>query len=279
VRGRGAVVGDGAPLHRIVSTMGIALVTGGTSGIGAEFARQLAARGDDLVLVARDKKRLDEMAAELGALGRSVEVLAADLSDEKDRAKVARRLADTAKPIDILVNNAGFGGLSKLAKPDVGEYDRAFAVMMRAVWELSAAVVPGMKERGRGAIINVGSTAGQLSMGAYSSIKAWVTTYTESLANELHGSGVTATVLMPGWVRTEFHERAAISSSSIPDSLWLSAEHLVRVSLRDVDRGKVISIPSVRYRVLSWLLRHAPRSTVRAVSRRISLSRSKAASD
>jgi short-subunit dehydrogenase len=257
--------------------MGIALVTGGTSGIGAEFARQLAARGDDLVLVARDKKRLDEMAAELGALGRSVEVLAADLSDEMDTARVAKRLADTTKPIDILVNNAGFGGLSKLATPDVAEYDRAFAVMMRAVWELSAAVVPGMKERGHGAIINVGSTAGQLSMGAYSSIKAWVTTYTESLANELHGSGVTATVLMPGWVRTEFHERASISSSSIPDSLWLDADHLVRVSLRDVDRGRVISIPSVRYRLLSWLLRHAPRSTVRAVSRRISLSRSKAA--
>ena len=190
------------------------------------------------------------MAAELGALGRSVEVLVADLSDEKDTARRSRkRLADTAKPVDILVNNAGFGGLSKLAKPDVAEYDRAFAVMMRAVWELSAAVVPGMKERGHGAIVNVGSTAGQLSMGAYSSIKAWVTTYTESLANELHGSGVTATVLMPGWVRTEFHQRASISSSSIPNSLWLDAERLVRVSLRDVDRGRVISIPSVRYRI------------------------------
>jgi short-subunit dehydrogenase len=277
VRGGDAVVGNGAHLHRIVRRMGIALVTGGTSGIGAEFARQLAARGDDLILVARDRERLDAMAAELGALGRSVEVIVADLSREKDRAKVAARLADAAEPVDILVNNAGFGGLSKLAKPDVAEYDRAFAVMMRAVWELSAAVVPGMKERGRGAIVNVGSTAGQLSMGAYSSIKAWVTTYTESLANELHGSGVTATVLMPGWVRTEFHQRAAISSSSIPDSLWLDAERLVRVSLRDVDRGRVISIPSARYAVLSWLLRHAPRSTVRAVSRRISLSRSRAA--
>ena len=279
MRGGDAVVGNGAPLHRIVRTMGIALVTGGTSGIGAEFARQLAARGDDLVLVARDRERLDAMAAELGSLGRSVEVIVADLSEAKDRAKVSKRLADTTKPVDILVNNAGFGGLSKLAKPDVAEYDRAFAVMMRAVWELSAAVVPGMKERGHGAIVNVGSTAGQLSMGAYSSIKAWVTTYTESLANELHGSGVTATVLMPGWVRTEFHQRASISASSIPNSLWLDAERLVRVSLRDVDRGRVISIPSIRYRLLSWLLRHLPRSAVRAVSRRISLSRSRAATE
>jgi short-subunit dehydrogenase len=257
--------------------MGIALVTGGTSGIGAEFARQLAARGDDLVLVARDKKRLDAMAAELGALGRSVEVIAADLSDEKDTARVAKRLADTAKPIDILVNNAGFGGLSKLVNPDIAQQDEAYAVMMRAVWVLTAAVATGMKERGHGAIINVASTAGQLSMGAYSSIKAWVITYTESLANELHGTGVTVTALMPGWVRTEFHERANISSSSIPNSLWLDAERLVRVSLRDVDRGRVISIPSIRYRLLSWLLRHAPRSAVRAVSRRISLSRSRAA--
>jgi short-subunit dehydrogenase len=204
--------------------MGIALVTGGTSGIGAEFARQLAARGDDLVLVARDAKRLDAMAAELGALGRSVEVIVADLSDVKDTARVAKRLADTTKPVDILVNNAGFGGLSKLVNPDFAQYDEAFGVMMRAVWMLSAAVAPGMKERGHGAIINVASTAGQLSMGAYSSIKAWVVTYSESLANELHGTGVTVTALMPGWVRTEFHQRAAISSSSIPNSLWLGTE-------------------------------------------------------
>jgi short-subunit dehydrogenase len=259
--------------------MGIALVTGGTSGIGAEFARQLAARGHDLVLVARDTARLESMASELGADGRSVEVITADLSSEKDTARVAKRLADAGKPVDILVNNAGFGGLSKLANPDIAEQDRAYAVMMRAVWVLSAAVVPGMKQRGHGAIVNVGSTAGQLSMGAYSSIKAWVTTYSESLANELHGSGVTVTCLMPGWVRTEFHQRAAISSSSIPNALWLDAEDLVRVSLRDMDRGRVISIPSVRYGVLSWLLRHLPRSTVRAVSRRISLSRSRAASE
>jgi short-subunit dehydrogenase len=114
-------------------------------------------------------------------------------------------------------------------------------------------------------------------MGAYSAIKAWVITYSESLANELHGSGVTVTALMPGWVRTEFHQRASIRASSIPNALWLDAEHLVRVSLRDVDRGKVISIPSIRYRVLSWLLRHLPRSAVRSIARRISLSRSRAA--
>jgi uncharacterized protein len=151
--------------------------------------------------------------------------------------------------------------------------------MVRAVWVLSAAVAPGMVQRGHGAIINVASIAGQLSMGGYSAMKAWVTTYTESLANELHGTGVTATALLPGWVRTEFHQRAAIKSSSIPDALWLDASYLVRTCLRDVERGRVISMPSVRYRPLSFMLRHLPRSTVRAISRRISLSRSNAASE
>jgi short-subunit dehydrogenase len=259
--------------------MGIALVTGGTSGIGAEFARQLAARGNDLILVARDVNRLDAMAAELAASGRQVQTIAADLSKPRDTERVAERLADTAEPVDILVNNAGYGLKTKLVRPDPAEHDDAYAVMVRAVWVLSAAAAPGMIERGHGAIVNVGSIASQLSMGGYSAMKAWVQTYTESLANELTGSGVTATVLMPGWVRTEFHQRASIKSSSIPDSLWLDAEYLVRQCLRDVDRGRVVSMPSVRYRPLSWLLRHLPRSTVRSVSRRISLSRSRAASE
>jgi short-subunit dehydrogenase len=208
-----------------------------------------------------------------------VETIAADLSKPRDTERVAKRLADAAKPVDILVNNAGYGLKTKLVRPDVAEHDDAYAVMVRAVWVLSAAAAPGMIQRGHGAIINVGSIASQLSMGGYSAMKAWVQTYTESLANELTGTGVTATVLMPGWVRTEFHQRASIKSSSIPDSLWLDAEYLVRQCLRDVDRAKVVSMPSVRYRPLSWLLRHLPRSTVRSVSRRISLSRSRAASE
>lgn len=259
--------------------MGIALVTGGTSGIGAEFARQLAAAGHDLILVARDRARLDAMAAELTASGRRVEVIAADLSKPRDTDRVAKRLSDEKRPVDILVNNAGYGLKTKLLAPDVAEHDDAHAVMVRAVWVLSAAVAPGMKRRGHGAIVNVASIAAQLSMGGYSAIKAWVVTYSESLANELQGSGVTVTALMPGWVRTEFHQRAAIRSSSIPDALWLDAEYLVRQCLRDVARGRVVSMPSLRYRPLSWFLRHLPRSTVRSVSRRISLSRSRAASE
>ncbi|CAN5169432.1 SDR family NAD(P)-dependent oxidoreductase [soil metagenome] len=265
--------------------MGIALVTGGTSGIGAEFARQLAARGHDLVLVARDTSRLDAMAEELRATGRSVEIIVADLAQPKDTSRVAKRLADERQPIDYLINNAGFRVTSKLAAPDVEEHDRALDVMVRAVLVLAGAVAPVMRARGAGAIVNVASINGQLTLSGYSAIKAWVRVYSESLSNELRGTGVTVTALMPGWVKTEFHQRAAVSSTSapkgsgrggIPNFLWLEPEHLVRECLRDVDKQRVISIPTIRYKLLSGLLKHLPDSTVRAVSRRISLSRSSA---
>lgn len=253
--------------------MPIALVTGGTAGIGAAFARALAARGYDLVLVARTASRLEEFGAQLRSDGCRVEVIAADLGVRADVDRVAARLADTERPVDLLVNNAGYGMKSRLGNPDLAEADDALDVMIRTPLVLSAAVVPGMRERGRGAIINVASVAGYLSMGLYSSIKAWLRVYSESLSNELNGTGVTVTALMPGWVHTEFHDRASIRKSSIPSWLWLNADALVASCLRDVDRGKPVSTPTIRYRFLSWLLRHLPRATVRWVSRKLSSSR------
>lgn len=250
--------------------MGTALVTGGTAGIGAEFARQLARRGDDLILVARDVDRLEQIAQELRALGRTVEVLPADLSDRGDLVKVVARLEDASRPVDMLVNNAGFSVHAQLTDPDVSRHDLGFEVMARAVLVLAGAAARGMRDRGHGAIVNVSSTSGFVSLGSYSAIKAWCTSFSEGLANELHGTGVTVTALCPGWVRTEFHARAGIRTSSIPDFLWLHAEPLVRTCLRHVERGKVISIPSVRYGVLIWLARHLPKSSVRAISRAIS---------
>ena len=255
--------------------MGVALVTGGTSGIGAAFARLLAARGYDLVLVARSIDRLDEMAAELRASGRTVEVLPADLADRNAVARVVERLSDPARPIDLLVNNAGFGIHASLLDTDVSEFDRGFEVMCRTVFVLSGAAARGMVHRGSGRIVNVSSTAGFLTMGSYSSIKAWVTSYTESLAVELRGTGVSVTALCPGWVRTEFHDRAGIRSSSIPNFMWLDAEQLVSAALRDVDRGTVISIPTLRYRALIGLARLAPKSAIRSLSGAISSSRRK----
>lgn len=273
-------------MHRIVTTMGTALITGGTSGIGAEFARQLAARGHDIVLVARDTTRLDAMAAELRGSERerqtSVEILVADLANAKDTARVAVRLADPKHPIDYFINNAGFRVSSRLADPDVAEHDRALNVMVRAVLVLGGAAAKAMRERKTGAIVNVASINGQLTLSGYSAIKAWVRVYSESLSNELHGSGVTVTALMPGWVRTEFHQRAGSTKGEagrggIPNFLWLEPELLVRDCLRDVDKGRVISIPTIRYKFLSWLVKHLPDATVRWVSRGISLSRSNAA--
>ena len=132
-----------------------------------------------------------------------------------------------------------------------------------------------MRARGRGRIVNVSSTAGFITMASgYSAVKSWVTAFSEGLSNDLHKSGVTVTALCPGWVHTEFHARAGISKGSIPSWMWLDADKLVRSALRDADRGRVISIPSARYKVLMGIVRMLPRSVVRAVSRAISSSRS-----
>jgi short-subunit dehydrogenase len=255
--------------------MAVALVTGGTSGIGAAFARILAARGYDLVLVARTASRLEDMATEVRAMGRTVEILQADLADRADVAKVAARLEDADNPIDMLVNNAGFSVHTSLIDPDVGAHDRGFDVMCRAVLVLSGAAARGMLPRGKGAILNVSSTAGFITLGSYSAIKAWVTSFSEGLSIELKGTGVTVTALCPGWVHTEFHERAGVTTSSIPNFLWIDAEPLVKAALKDVERGKVISIPTIRYRALIWLARHAPKSAIRRISASISSSRRK----
>jgi uncharacterized protein len=254
--------------------MATALITGGTSGIGAAFARALAARGDDLVLVARDADRLADSARQLKERhGIAVETITADLAVRDDVLRVAERVSSNEQPIDTLVNNAGFGIRAKLLAEDPAAHEHGIEVMIRAVLILAAAAGRAMRDRGRGAIINVSSTAGFLTMGSYSATKAYVTVYTESLANELHGSGVTATALLPGWVQTEFHQRASIRTGAIPSVLWLDADVLVDACLKDAAAGKVISIPSVRYQVIFGIMRHLPRAAVRAISRRITSSR------
>ena len=248
--------------------MATALITGGTSGIGAAFARALAARGHDLVLVARNADRLSEMSTELKEHHAvSVETIVADLAVRAEVVGIAERLTSVERPIDTLINNAGFGIRAKLTDADTTPHEHGIDVMIRAVLMLGAAAGRAMRERGAGTIINVSSTAGFLAMGSYSAIKAWVTTYTESLANELRGSGVTVTALCPGWVRTELHERAKIKISSSFDLLWLDADRLVADCLEDVVAGKVISIPSKRYKLLMTICEYLPHRTVRAVSR------------
>jgi uncharacterized protein len=255
--------------------MATALVTGGTSGIGAEFARQLAARGDDLVLVARNPDRLAEFATELkDRYGVAVETIPADLGVRDEVLQVAARLSSTEQPIDLLVNNAGFGVPGPLATDDTAAQEYGIDVMIKGVLILAGAAGKAMKARGRGEIINVSSTAGFISMGVYSAIKAFVNTYSEALAGELASHGVTVMALCPGYVRTEFHQRASIRTTSLPGLMWIDLERLVKHALADLAKGKVISIPSRRYKVGIFAARHFPRSMVRAVSRRLVSSRS-----
>jgi short-subunit dehydrogenase len=240
-------------------------VTGATAGIGREFAVQLAARGNDLVLVARDVERLEELAAELRRTrGVQVEILPADLSDREATARVAQRLADRERPVDVLVNNAGFGMKQSFLVNDLADEEGMFDVLCRAVLVLSHAAGRAMKERGRGQIINVSSVAGWIASGTYSAAKSWVTVFTEGLAGELAGSGVTATALCPGFVRTEFHARAQIRDDAFPDALWLEAPMLVRECLDDAAAGRVISVPSLTYKALSLALKVVPRALVRS---------------
>lgn len=254
--------------------MATALITGGTAGIGAAFARALAARGDDLVLVARNADRLSEMATELKErYAVNVETVVADLAIRADVAGIAERLTSFEQPIDMLINNAGFGVRAKLTDADTTRHEQAIDVMIRAVLMLGAAAGRTMRQRGSGTIINVSSTAGFVAMGSYSAIKAWVTTYTESLANELHGSGVRVTALCPGYVRTEFHERAGINMGSLPELMWLDADRLVADCLNDAAAGKVVSIPSKRYKAMITICEHLPHRAVRAISRRLTSGR------
>ncbi len=219
------------------------------------------------MLVARNADRLEQMAVQLRDTHHvEVEILVADLAVRDDVERVAARLADTNRPVDLLVNNAGFGIPVSLTATDLSPHEHGIDVMVRAVLLLSGAAARTMRLRGTGAIVNVGSTAGYVTMGGYSALKAWVAVYTEGLAVELRGSGVTATVLAPGYVRTEFHERAEIGTSKLPGWAWLEADALVAECLRDVAAAKVISIPSRRYQVLICLARLAPRTAVRRAS-------------
>jgi short-subunit dehydrogenase len=247
--------------------MTTALVTGATAGIGLAFAHELAERGHDLVLVARDRARLENVSDELRATyAVGVEILAADLADREQVQRVSDRLADGARPVELLVNNAGFGLGTSFLDGDVAEEERAFDVLCRAVLVLSHSAARAMKARGRGAIINVSSVASFVAMSSYSAAKSWVTVFSEALANELAGHGVTVTALCPGFTRTEFHQRADMNMSRLPEAMWLDADRLVRDCLDDVRGGKVISVPGRQYKALVGLVRVLPRPLVRRLS-------------
>jgi hypothetical protein len=244
--------------------MSTALVTGASAGIGRAFAERLAREGTDLVLVARDRARLDELADGLRRRhGVAVEVLVADLSDRAATGRVCDRLEDDMRPVELLVNNAGLGLKERFLDNDLASEEAALDVMVRAVLLTCHAAGRAMRARGRGAILNVSSVASYIANGTYSAEKAFVTVFTEGLASELAGTGVTATALCPGFTRTEFHERAGIQVSALPSSLWLDADDVVQQALNDVAKGKVISVPGAQWKVVTAGVRALPRPLVR----------------
>jgi uncharacterized protein len=237
--------------------MSTALVTGATAGIGRSFARKLASEGYDVVLVARDESRLREVASEIEErYGAGTEVMVADLTEpEQLRAVEARLAAD----VELLVNNAGFGLLRSFWSNSIEDEERQLDLLVRAVMRLTHAAVRPMLARGSGAIVNVSSVAGFTQRGTYSAHKAWVTSFSESLAFSLRGRGVAVMALCPGFVHTEFHQRMGMEKKGVPSFLWLNADDLVDAAWSDLVRGKAVSVPSLRYKFLVAAARHLPR--------------------
>ncbi len=233
-----------------------ALVTGPTAGIGREIATQLSQRGCRLILVARDEARLKELAQQLG----NADVLPADLSDAGQRAAVE----DAARDVDWLVNNAGYGLNSSFLETSIEDEQKLLDVLVTAPMRLTHAALPAMVARGYGRVLNVSSVAGWVPFGTYSAAKAWVTVFSESLAARTPRN-VHVTAVCPGYTRTEFHERAEMHVEG-PGLMWLNAGDVAAQGIEDCDRGKAVSVPSLRYQALVQVARHAPRAALRRAS-------------
>ncbi|MGP4044842.1 SDR family NAD(P)-dependent oxidoreductase [Streptomyces sp. 2A115] len=247
--------------------MTTALITGSTAGIGAAFARRLASDGHNLVLVARDTERLGEQATELhDRHGIEAEVLTADLATDKGIEAVATRLSDRRNAVDLLVNNAGFGNKGRYLDVPMADELMMLKVHCEAVLRLTSAATESMRERGRGGVVNVASVAAFVPRGTYGASKAWVVQFTQGAAKDLAGSGVRLMALCPGFVRTEFHERAGMGTDNIPNWMWLDADKVVASALADLARGKSLSIPDPRYKAMMGVVKVTPRALLGGIS-------------
>lgn len=234
-----------------------ALITGASSGLGQEYARQLAETGADLILVARRRERLEALAADLsGRYQVGIEVFPADLSADEDLNRVAGKIAQTPE-LDLLINNAGFGGHGQFHLDEKGEAEQMIKVHVVATTILTRAALPAMIARRQGAIINVASVAAfsPLSGTMYSSTKAFELMFSENLQTELYDTGIRIQALCPGLTHTEFHERAGLNLSAVPEIFWMSAEEVVRISLRALRGYKVIIVPGSINKIITFFLR------------------------
>jgi len=246
----------------------VALITGASSGIGAVFARKLAARGYDLILLARREDRLRTLAA---ALPVKVETVTADLSREEGIARAERAIRECPH-LELLVNNAGFGSGGRFWEADIEGQRQMHEVHVMATMRLAHAALAQMVPRGRGAVINVSSVAGfGQSPGSvsYCATKAWINSFTEGLDMELRSlpSPVKVQALCPGFTITEFHQTLGMDTRKIPGFLWMKAEDVVEASLKALERGEVIVIPGWIYKVGAFWMKHLPYALKRRMGR------------
>jgi short-subunit dehydrogenase len=247
-----------------------ALVTGASVGIGRAFAQGLAARGHDLVLVARDEARLKELAAELHLHHRvGAEVLGADLLAGDGLAAVESRLVDVDHPIELLVNNAGFGTYGRFVELDVDHEVEEVELNVVALLRLTHAALGAMERRRSGAILNVASIAAYQpnpNGATYGATKAFVHSFTHAVREDARGTGVHVMLVCPGYTHTEFHRRAGLGPTQVPEILWQSADTVVEAALHDLDRGRAVSIPGALNRTLAALSSTAPAGITRRVA-------------
>lgn len=241
------------------------LVTGATSGIGRAFAEHLARDGYDLVIVARDKARLETTQEELQQrYSINVDVIPADLSTDEGVDKVADRLLNEERPIDFFINNAGHGSSKSFLEMSAEEHDHMVRLNVNAVVKLSHAALTTMVKRNSGSLINLGSvaayTVGFRSSSTYAATKAFVIAFTEGLMPTVAKTNVRVMVLCPGFVKTEFHSRAKISKGKVSSYLWLEADNVVDAAMADYKKGRLLSVPTFRYKVIVGLSRFAPRN-------------------
>ncbi len=236
-----------------------ALITGASAGLGAEFARQLAADGFSLVLVARDEQRLRELADELAdSRGAEIEVLAADLTDAADLERVAARVADAGRHVDVLVNNAGFAVAEPFEASAIEDERRMHELLSWVPLRLAHAALPGMRSRGRGGILNVASLAGRMPSGSYAAAKAQLIVLSRSLHARYRRDGVTVTALLPGFVATEFHGRMGVSPDAVPEVAWADASAVVGDGLRGLRKRRGIVVSDWRYRLTAPIIPLVP---------------------
>jgi short-subunit dehydrogenase len=246
-----------------------ALITGASAGLGAEFARQLAARGTNLVLVARNRARLEEAAAGLERrYGITAEVLPADLTDDAGVEAVVARLADPERPVGILVNIAGIGLLHNFEDNRISEEKKHLKLHGETAMVLTHAALKGMLERRSGRIINVASIAAFLPRGTYSAAKAWLVSFSRWANLAYRRQGIKVTAVCPGFTHTEFHDRMGMDKSVAPSWAWLHADRVVREGLADNERGRPVSIPSKRYKLVAAVARVAPAKLVAGPARK-----------